>query len=606
MASAIQLTAAASIMNGKGLATSGNILAQIATLQSQTPISTLANMFANVTSFANSTVVSSLSTLLGNLGHGVSKGQWLIDFYPANVTAVSSGSVSLYLTANANTASFSNTLTNQAQLPFAYGMSGFANVYQTVYSYTNSAFDTISSVYLLQNKTYNQAGLGYTGPVDIATGGITGAQTLSNVIANWGTMYDINNINTIGNAYVFGQNLLNQGLGKYGNLSTNLSTAGLNLNNLLAVPRTTTTVVHQPTTHSVSTSLGAVVLPTIEPVVSSTVVTGNSPAVLLSIYGTVTGSALSSITTATRIQLPDTVTITSLQDFLNLETITDPITYAELVSLGITDFTTLGAYLQSVIGQGRFLTWDRLSQFLLSHEIPTLSYTATTGSSAVLSSNVITTLTSAYGTGAGPFGNPIISDYLGATSGMLYTTQLQTLNQNYSALSSSINLSTYVSTLNTAVNNYLSSNGSVGNTAVTSAVAGVNNALNSLTSTLALSQSSTAYYTMISKLSTEVANLNQAGVLFNSGNPNLLKTFGQNFEQVSTDKIRLETYQFFSNIISADSYGDTLRLAITEGINIQNFSSAGIRTTNNPNPALIVSQAIAQNIPLTTYISQNK
>ena len=607
MASAIQLTAAASLINGKGLAVSANLLAQISTLQAQAPISTMANIFANVSNSANVGVVSNLSSLLGNLGSGVTKGQWLIDLYPSNVAPTSSGNISYYLAGNTRTASFSKTLSSQAQLPFANTMNGFANVFQTVYSYVNSTFDTVSSVFLLQNTLYDQVGIGYTGPLSVATGGIVGAQTLSNTIANWGTMYDINNINTIGNVYVFGQNLLNQGLGRYGNLSTNLSSAGLNLNNLLAVPATTTKVNNQVTTRTSSTSVGVVTLPTVSKVSSTVAVTGSSPAVVTAIYGEVAGADLKNIMIGTKITLPDTAIVSSLQDFLNLEIITDPVTYAQLESLGITNFTTLGAYLQAVVGQGRFASWSALSTFLLAHEIPTLANTTANANTNVLSSNVVSTLNSTYGTGTGPFNNLIISDFLGAVAGTPYTQQVQTLNQNYTTLSNSIGLSTAVTTLNTAVNSYLSSNGSVGTTAVTTAVGNINAILNSLTTSSALTSSATAYYSMLTKLATEVSNLNLAGVIFNSGNTqSVLRSFAHSFETVSTDKTQFETYQFFSNVITPDSYGDTLRLAIAEGLNIQNFNSAGIQTTNNPNPALIVSKAQAQNIPISTYITRNK
>ena len=52
--------------------------------------------------------------------------------------------------------------------------------------------------------------------------------------------------------------------------------------------------------------------------------------------------------------------------------------------------------------------------------------------------------------------------------------------------------------------------------------------------------------------------------------------------------------------------GDTIRAAIAEQINTQLFSAQGIIIHNDPNPAGMIYQAQQQNIPLTTYISQNQ
>ena len=50
--------------------------------------------------------------------------------------------------------------------------------------------------------------------------------------------------------YLEEQNLLNQGLGSYGNLASKLTSAGLNINNLVAIPQATTTTTQQPTPQS--------------------------------------------------------------------------------------------------------------------------------------------------------------------------------------------------------------------------------------------------------------------------------------------------------------------------------------------------------------------
>ena len=601
MASAIQLTAADSIINGQGLATSANLLTQISTLQAHTPITFIANLFATATS--NIGISGNVVNALAQLGSGVTKGQWLIDIYPGNVTAVSTAGASFYGNGGPP-ASFSGTLKAQALLPFANGMAGFANVYGTASGYASSVFDTVSSVYLLQGKTYAQSGLGYTGPEQLATNGLGNTvPLLSNVISAWGTMYDINNIATAGDPYVFGQNLLNQGFGTYGNLSTQLSNAGLNVNNLSQVPANSTTTSQQAGTVVVSTPIGSIELPTINNVTTTTSVSGNSTDVVLSIYQSIVGADLQAIVTAANITVANAA-VGSLADYLNFNTVTDPSILAQLNTFGITDFASFGQFLQSKIGRGYFKSWNDLSNLLLSLEVPTVSYTTANANTVVLSNTIANSLLSTLGTGSGPFNNPILVDYLGAVAGIPYSSLLSTLNSNYTTLSNSINLTALVQALDASVSNYVYVNQDY--VSVQNNVNAVNSALNSLTNTTALLLSETAFYTSLSTLATEVSNLVRAGVVFNSGYPQALHSFAQRIGSIASDKTQNQTYQFFANLVTNDTAGDTVRLAVAESINSGKLAAKGISTTNDPAPSNMIYQSNAQGIPLSTYISQNK
>jgi len=59
-------------------------------------------------------------------------------------------------------------------------------------------------------------------------------------------------------------------------------------------------------------------------------------------------------------------------------------------------------------------------------------------------------------------------------------------------------------------------------------------------------------------------------------------------------------------LITSDSAGDTLRSAVAENINSSIAQSRGITATNDPGPQLAIVQAQTQNIPLSTYITQNQ
>jgi hypothetical protein len=115
---------------------------------------------------------------------------------------------------------------------------------------------------MLRNTTYAQTGVGFTGPTDLVTNGIgTTAVLLANVVSNWGTMYDINNITQIGDPYVFGQNILNQNLGYLNALADQLTGVGLDITNLPDVPAVKTTVVQEEVMTTVSSFVGEIEFP---------------------------------------------------------------------------------------------------------------------------------------------------------------------------------------------------------------------------------------------------------------------------------------------------------------------------------------------------------
>ena len=604
MASAIQLTATSTLINGQGLDSSHTLAANIVALQTQTPVTTLVNIISLINA-ADANIRGNLLTSISNIGVGVTTGQWLLDLYPHGYSVKCSGPAYTY--SNGLT-SFSHTIQTQANIPFVNQIRGFANVYQTISSHAATTFDTISSINLLTSKTYAQSGLGFTGPEDLATNGIgSNGPLVANVISTWGTMYDIKNIKSIDNIYIFGQNILNQKLGNYGNLATQLKAAGLNINNLLQVPQTTTVVSQTSSTAKKSTTFGQILLPIQANVVTTTVVSGNSSDVVTAIYKTVTGANLQAIVNATGITVAN-VSITSLNDYLDLNKIVDATTYNSLVNIGIGNLSALGSKLQSWVGQGNFKSWTDLSNFLSNISVPALT-TSSSATDPVLSPSVASTLCPV--TGSGPFNNFVISDYLGAASGVPYSANLVTINSEYSSLSSSISLTSKLNNLQTAVTSYIAAFNPLADplvfpplTSVNANVTIINNALNSLSPT---TLSNVAYNYILTKIGREVDALTEAGVVFNNlGTQQTLNSFAQRFGTMAADSTQTYAYQFFSNIITADSYGDTIRSAIAEAFNIKLLQSKGISFTTDPSPAQMIQQAQAQNIPLSTYISRNK
>ena len=192
MASALALNAATDIINGKGLAPNPQVLTAIASFQALPNIKAVKNLFdtAAAIKYNNTTTIKYVFGELEKLGSGVANGQFLIDFYPnSDITTKPScsGDVTYYgympnpilsttttsindastnvITGWANvaipsTASFSSTIATQAQIPFAHGMSTFANIVMTAAASAAQNFDTNASITVLQNKTYATSGIG--------------------------------------------------------------------------------------------------------------------------------------------------------------------------------------------------------------------------------------------------------------------------------------------------------------------------------------------------------------------------------------------------------------------------------------------------------------
>jgi hypothetical protein len=660
MATALSINSYKTITSGQGLSVSANLAAAISTFQNHQPIQLIANIFSTATNSGNAAgnLLSTLTSTSTGVGAGVTNNNWLIDFYAPNVTPINSGNIYTYAelitpiydpnpshwttdpeTGFTNqpiigynhdpiesTASFSRTLNIQAHLPFDYGMQGFANVFQTAHGFALSNFDLVSSVHLLKNKSYGQSGIGYTGALDLVTGGIsTHGGILGDVVKNWGTMYDITNMNSFTDVYVFGQNLLNHGFGYLGGLDTALVNAGLNLNNLSAVPQPVTTTTVVDSTSSYNSYVGQIDLPNLAVQTTTTTVTGSSADVLKQIYSTITGANLTAIVSATGFVADSTTTITSLVDFLDFEKIVSEDNRAKLAILNIYDFTSLSRYLQSKIGKSYFRTWADIKTYLDKLEVPSLPHlTAVVNSSSpLLSTSTVTAMNNITGNGEGPFTNPILTDYLGAVSGMPYTTVFNKLNADYNIVAPT-NLASTLQTLDSAVStyvtdysNYLGTFANVDGVGtytgsppsidpVQSAISSVNSTLQSIPVSIKGTECQQVYFQSMSHLASEVTNLHKAGVVFNAGYPQGLRGFAQQLPSTAADKDQQQTYQFFANLVTNDLAGDYVRAAISEHINLELMTGQGLTPSNDPNPSGMIYQAQQQNIPLSTYISQNK
>jgi hypothetical protein len=430
---------------------------------------------------------------------------------------------------------------------------------------------------------------------------------------------------------VFGQNLLNQGLGYVNALSDQLTAVGLDTTDLTNIPATITTTTESDDVVVVNSIVGEVNLPVVTQTVTTVPVVGSSPTVVLNIYKTITGSNLQAIVNATAITTQSTE-IENLADYLEFDKVVDQTLLPALNNLGIRTFNDFSNYLGNKIGQGKFKSWQELKDFLRSLETPALTYLPSGASSNVLYASTVTTLNNQYGTGSGSLGNPVMADYLGACGGDPYTVHFSTINNNYSALIGPVQsalaaLDQAIIDYSNAYNEYLASE--IPDSAIppdppagdgvppdpdlllpfsiiTSNIAAVNTALSSLPSTDIVESCDQAVYLMLNHLTAEVANLSRAGVTFGPGTPGGLLSFAENIGQLASNKTEVESYQFFANIITNNLAGDTIRAVVAETINNRLLTFKGITNFNDPDPRAKVYQSQAQNIPLSTYISRNK
>lgn len=603
MATASQLIATATIINGQGLSTNSALINAISTYQNQSAVRLMGNIFINA--YLASNVANAIVPILNTIGSGMSRGVFLIDLYPASITPIVTPGATIVRYGNV-LASASKTLLSQATAPFGNGMAGFANSFTTAQGYASSVFDTVASVNMLQGKTYGQAGLGYSSPIDVVTGGVgPDAHLLGTPPAGWGTMYDVTNLNLIGDPYVFGQNLLSQGLGKYGNLVGKLSDTGLDTTNLTHIPQNKTIITPTNVVSTVQSPIGPYEVSSVANVVTTTTVTGSNPDVVIGVYKTITGVDLQAIVAATQFKSNSTQ-LNTLADYLNFDKVVEPNQLLQLKKLGITSLSEFGTYLHGRIGQRSFKSWPDVSTFLLNIQIPPIATSNVSANTPLLPASVTNSLLAVTGTGSGPFGNPVMSDFFGTCAGVPSAANLQTINSTYNSIvapiqtaMASLDKAVYLTYLNYQANILANANAtSVSTTMVSTNVALVNSALSSLGSNAAIGDA--AYYTLLNKITSEVANLNKAGVVFGPGSSRALMTFGQRIGVLAAvDKTGIGSDTVIANLVTGDQYGDTIRAVVAE-------SSNHASTTNNPNPQQVMAQASAQGISVSTYISQNR
>lgn len=628
MASASSLNAAAVIINGGGLSYNGQLIAEIAAFQALGTVTTVASIFSSAKAFEANIIANDggvLLTTLSSLGTTANQGQWLIDLWPVNgnpaygrpngyipqISATYNAPEALpEYGSSINSTSYSSAIRAQAMLPFQFGMAGFANVFTSSYGFAMSVYDTVGSIHMLTNKTIGQTGVGYTSQIDLITGGVgTNGPLLANVVSTWGTMYDVTKLNNFYDPHVFGQNLLNQGLGTVGNLKSQLAATGLDTDDITVILPSSTVTTPVSSTILSNSPVGQTQLPGVVANVTTTTVSGNNPNTVTAIYSTITGSNLATFTSTTN--FTSNVTISSLADLLDINKAVPVNLLNELNGIGVRSFSDFGNVLHKAVGQGTFNDWASVAKLLNAIQVPKLTTAVShTPNTVILSSSTISTMNNVTngGVGSGAFNNPVMLDFLGAASGTPYIGVFQTLINSYPTLSSTVSSS--LSALNSAVASYITAyqaNLAPSITTVTNAVRAVDTSLNALTLSNTMVTAQNAYYNSMDRMLTETYSLQKAGVVFGPGQSTTQQSFAQSITTYGgQDLFGIGADTVLANLIITDFNGDQIRLAIAEANNQNTLATAGITVNNDPQPLSTYIQASSQGVPLKTYLSQNK
>ena len=116
-----------------------------------------------------------------------------------------------------------------------------------------------------------------------------------------------------------------------------------------------------------------------------------------------------------------------------------------------------------------------------------------------------------------------------------------------------------------------------------------------------------AWYKSLNTLTLEVSLLASANYrTFAPGTAAILKGFATGITSSATDKDQIKTYDVIMGVITNDAAGDVIRAAISESINRSKLQSVGIVSSSDPQPSMAIIQAKNQNIPISTYLKQNK
>jgi len=362
----------------------------------------------------------------------------------------------------------------------------------------------------------------------VVSGGVTNQFNAENVPAlaeqmqNLGTMFDTADLARIADPAALIKNLMNQGLGDVGNLSTMVEENQLDLE----YPDDT------------------------------------EKAVLTNILEQIKGSDLDEIISVTNFEPAFPENISTLADVLDINNL---FTEDALAAVGESPTLEDLSNKLSNIG-GKFGSLSTVGTFLSS--LVLRSFPLLNSLKSPLPDNLVSNLSSSLGQGAGPFGNPTAADMTASASGFGYTDDLKfIIDTQVSLLESSDTVSAFKTYLDIELN--LDPNE-------------LQNLIDQINIDLSIADDiSNANEKMIAcaeRLSTEKTNLGLAGIIPGTTESNKMgvMTFANSLHNFGVDPMRLSLGNQLDRMATSDLYGESIQAGLIEGINLGRMSVFGI------------------------------
>ena len=406
----------------------------------------------------------------------------------------------------------------------------FAVIFQLADSFVNNSNSLKQAVGQAENLTFDDLGFMYKNYNDVLTGGVSNQfntdylPQLASEFKNLGSLFDIGEYSRLDDPSVMIQNLIQQGFGTVAGLESQVSAAGIDLDN-----------IEDPDDCD------------FQPILSSVV-----------------GNDLDTIFKNTNFQPYKPDAITDLSKVFDIENVFSP---TALKSLGPDpSLENLSRKLSNV--GGFFKDSANLSEFYASLNIKKLSHLDSL--TTVVPSELSQTLKQNLGTGTGPNSSATMLDILGSISGIGYTESFRRINDSLATL---VSIDTDVQMLITELNktNY--------NLATVQALINTINAKPTLQNVI--NQGNLDFASSSQKYQTEIANQLAAKIVpadLTGTNDDVIN-FVYSLQRVVQQPNDFGTQQLLEKATTNDVNGESILGLMQEAKNLRAFQTVGI----NPN-----------------------
>jgi hypothetical protein len=448
---------------------------------------------------------------------------------------------------------------------FTNGVSGYLSILGTATNACRISRDILGSLYVLESEGFSSAGPDISSHIDLVTGGIsskfgplavgsqdyfrasglysgTGATTstpadikrsivaVADAISGLGTLYDFQQLETLGTAQHLINNLVAQGLIKT-DFINGFSNENVNINNLAL----------------------------------------SSEATLIGILEKITGSEVLRIISGTGLQVPSNSIINNAADFLKTEKVIETSAVNAIPGGTLKD---LALRLRSL--NVNFETKNDLVEAFKNIEI--LDTPQLNNLSSPLPSADITSLRTAFPSGSGDFGSPYIQEVIGTPAGYVHNDSLDTIFRVIASISGNAAAVTLASASDALYAKYVAGGSATAEeTAFTNAIDTLV-AVSDLETLLA--EADDAILDMLDEITLEEENQSRAGLSLTINIPgsiaigqlsSVLTTFG-------TDAFNSGATPMLLDMLTDDIYGEATRAVLLQGSNEQILKTIGKET----------------------------